>query len=300
MRGNMMGSFDLNLLVANAFHWHMVEVHLAIYHKQWVRVCQNLFIDTHPIQELLEDGPQLRILLAEALALPLNGQVVQLDLVEPLEEVVKVGPLIDAYVCELLPDLLLQVVIAEVEIALLKLVEEVTGEVEGQDLLTLSLELATELGCLDDLLCQAKLIFQGFDAVPCILREVNQPFLFLCPELVHLRLQFLEVLSYMVLLSLELLIPLLTLLTILLDLQLPVLDGRRHALHLPQPPLYLLAEVGVAREELDVLGCAALGGVLVELELLLALCSSLLNLLFEARPHLVVILDVPVADELEG
>merc|ERR1719359_2839759 len=83
---------NIHLLVTNALERHVIQVHLAIDNKQWIRLRQHVLIDTDPIKELLEDRSQLQVLLPQALALLFYSKVVNLHLVVTLEELVKVGP----------------------------------------------------------------------------------------------------------------------------------------------------------------------------------------------------------------
>merc|ERR1711988_1610755 len=96
--GRVVGRLHAHLFVTDALQGHMVEVDLAIYHKQRVGLRHHVLVDADAVQELLQDGAQLQALLVEPALFLINSEVVQLDLVETLEESVKVSPLIDAII----------------------------------------------------------------------------------------------------------------------------------------------------------------------------------------------------------
>merc|ERR550514_1863562 len=59
---HMVCSFDIDLLLSNMLHRHMVQVDSAIDDKQWIGLRQDILIDTDAIQELLEDRAELHVL----------------------------------------------------------------------------------------------------------------------------------------------------------------------------------------------------------------------------------------------
>mmetsp|Transcript_3654 Transcript_3654/g.6523 ORF Transcript_3654/g.6523 Transcript_3654/m.6523 type:complete len:346 (+) Transcript_3654:315-1352(+) len=224
---------------------------------------------------------------------------VQLHLVVTLEEVVQVGPLIDANVCELFSDLLFEVLVTEIKLTFLKFLKDVPREVERKNLLPLCLKFPAKFCSLQDPLCQRKLIFQGLDAIPGIHCQVGKALLALRSEMVHLRFELLKMLGNVVFLSAELLVPLLAFLSILSDLLLPMLDRCLHSLYLPQPPLNLVAQRCITAQVILVLGGTVFCRSLVVLQLVFAPGASVFDLLLQARSHLVVFLDVLVTNDLE-
>mmetsp|Transcript_62615 Transcript_62615/g.149378 ORF Transcript_62615/g.149378 Transcript_62615/m.149378 type:complete len:351 (-) Transcript_62615:449-1501(-) len=295
----MMSCLHIDSFVCGALDRHVVQIDLAVHHQKRVRGRQHVLVDADTIQELLQNGAQLYILLGETLSFLFHGVVVQLHLVEALEEVVKISPLVDAHVRKLLLDFLSKVLIAEFQLALFELLQDVTGEVKWKNLLTLRFKLPAQLRCLQYAFGQGQLIFQRLDAVPRIHGQIRQALLALGSEVIHLRLQLLEVLGDVVFLCTQLLVPLLALLPVLGNLLLPVLDCSLHPLYLSEPSFNLVAQGGILFQVVLVVGCTGLRGPFVGQQLVFTPCSGLFDLLLQAGAHLVIFLNVLVANELE-
>jgi hypothetical protein len=138
-------AFDEGLLLGLFDDRGSVEVDLVVDDEEGIVRIEDVVVNRHAIQVLLEQVLEEQILLLEGGLLLLNSQLVQVDLVVPLVEVVQlfelvVGILVDS-------NNLLYVHLSFDHAVGITLVE-------GEHLLLLSLELTAELSSLEDLLTE--------------------------------------------------------------------------------------------------------------------------------------------------
>mmetsp|Transcript_22423 Transcript_22423/g.53224 ORF Transcript_22423/g.53224 Transcript_22423/m.53224 type:complete len:443 (-) Transcript_22423:248-1576(-) len=175
------------------------DVGLVVDDEQRVGCVDDVLVDRDTVEVLLEDGAQVGVLAAQPVALALDGLLVEQHLVVPLEEVVEVVPLLD-HVTVLARGGGLQVdgrglqrlaQVGGVGGRLLLLLDG--GLVEGQHLLALRLELTGELGEAQDALGLLELGLQRLERRLRVDDELLQPPALALAELVHARLELLEV-----------------------------------------------------------------------------------------------------------
>ena len=161
-------------------HRWAVKVDAVVDHEQRVIVVDDVVVDAYAVKVLLEQILEEEIFLLECSLLLLDGQLVQVSLVEALVEVVELlefivrlgGNALDSV--DFLVRLFLGIGVTRVE---------------GQDFFLFSFELAAEFGCLENALTKRLIATQSFHAGETIGDERAEGILLLSALRCHLLLK---------------------------------------------------------------------------------------------------------------